>query len=59
MTKARAALIIITAPKEADVTCFWNYFKCYPISAFEGDPHKEIFECALSYLEDRLEKISD
>lgn len=64
MTKSRAALIVLTAPKEADMSEYWDYFftKPMPRSRTHHQIEQNDYEirmAALAYLEHRLEKISD
>jgi hypothetical protein len=55
MTKTRAALIILTAPKEADMSSFWDYFFSRSIKDFKEDTDLEVRAAALSYLESKIE----
>lgn len=60
MTKSRAALIILTAPKEMDTSGFWDYFFCKPMPEFQSHENDhEVRMAALAYLEHMLEKIQE
>lgn len=55
MTKTRAALIVLTSPKDTDISDYWSFFFHYPYWIRNGNPSEEIRAAALSYLENKID----
>ncbi len=56
-SKALAALIAITAPPEADMSCYFHYFRAYPIEQCPRDTNQEVRMAAFDYLADKIDSI--